>query len=84
MVKKTIYFDTDVEDHYFDRIEEPGELKIALLDFKTNETEGGDAPGQVDQIEDVFDVRKSSPQEGTIKLHLSPKEARTYRRCSED
>ena len=31
--------------------------------------------GQVDQIEDVFDVRKSSPQEGTIKLHLSPKDA---------
>ena len=73
--EKTIYFYTDVEDHYFDRIEEPGELKIALLDFKTNETEGGDAPGQVDQIEDVFDVRKSSPQEGTIKLHLSPKDA---------
>ena len=50
-------------------------MKIALLDFKTNETQGGNAPGQVDQIEDVFDVRKSSPQEGTIKLHLSPKEA---------
>ena len=70
--EKTIYFDTDVEDHYFDRIEEPGELKIALLDFKTNETEGGNAPGQIDQIEDVFNVRKSSPQEGTIKLHLNP------------
>ena len=52
-----------------------GELKIALLDFKTNETQGGNAPGQIDQIEDVFNVRKSSPQEGTIKLHLSPKEA---------
>ena len=73
--EKTIYFDTDVEDHYFDRIEEPGELKIALLDFNTNETQGGNAPGQVDQIEDIFNVRKSSPQEGTIKLHLSPKEA---------
>ena len=72
--EKTIYFDTDVEDHYFDRIEEPGELKIALLDFKTNETEGGNAPGQIDQIENVFNVRKSSPQEGTIKLHLDPKE----------
>ena len=72
--EKTIYFDTDVEDHYFDRIEEPGELKIALLDFKTNETQGGNAPGQIDQIEDVFNVSKSSPQEGTIKLHLDPKE----------
>ena len=73
--EKTIYFDTDVEDHYFDRIEDPGELKIALLDFTTNETQGGNAPGQIDQIENVFNVRKSSPQEGTIKLHLGPKEA---------
>ena len=72
--EKIIDFDTDVENHYFDRIEEPGELKIALLDFRTNETEGGDGPGPIDQIEDVFDVRKSSPQEGTIKLHLNPKE----------
>jgi len=73
--EKIIYFYTDVEDHYFDRIEEPGELKIALLDFKTNETQGGNALGQIDQIEKVFNVRKSSPQEGTIKLHLDPKEA---------
>ena len=73
--EKTVYFDTDVEDHYFDRIEEPGELKIALLDFTTNDTQGGNAPGKIDQIEKVFNVRKSSPQKGTIKLHLDPKEA---------
>ena len=72
--EKTIFFDTDVENNYFDRIEEPGELKIAILDFKTNETEGGDAPGKVDQIDDVFNVGKSSPQNGTIKIHLNPKE----------
>ena len=75
--EKTVYFDTDVEDHYFNRIEEPGELKIALLDFKRNEAGGGNAPGQIDRIEDVFNVRKSSPQEGTIKIHLSPTEAAT-------
>ena len=72
-VEKTIFFDTDVENNYFDRIEDPGELKIAILDFKTNETEGGDAPGKVDRIEDVFNARKSSPQNGTIKIHLNPK-----------
>ena len=71
--EKTIFFDTDVENNYFDRIEAPGELKIAILDFKTNETEGGDAPGKVDRIEHVFNARKSSPQDGTIKIHLSPK-----------
>ena len=72
--EKTIHFDTDVEDQYFDRIEEPGELKLALLGFKRNETSGGVAPGQIDEIEDVINVRKSSPQEGTIKLHLSPRD----------
>lgn len=71
--EKTIFFDTDVENNYFDRVEEPGELKIAILDFKRNETEGGDAPGKVDRIEDVFNARKSSPQNGTIKIHLNPK-----------
>ena len=71
--EKTIFFDTDVENNYFDRIEEPGELKIAILDFKANETEGGDAPGKVDRIDDVFNARKSSPQNGTIKIHFNPK-----------
>ena len=72
--EKTIFFDTDVENNYFDRIENPGELKIAILDYKTNETDGGNAPGKVDRIEDVFNARKSSPQNGTIKIHLNPKE----------
>ena len=72
--EKTILFDTDVENNYFDRIEEPGELKIAILDFKRNDTKGGNAPGKVDRIEDVFNARKSSPQDGTIKIHLNPKE----------
>ena len=71
--EKTIFFDTDVENNYFDRIEDPGELKIAILDFNKNETEGGNAPGKVDRIEDVFNARKSSPQKGTIKIHLNPK-----------
>ena len=71
--EKTIFFDTDVENNYFDRIEEPGELKIAILDYKTNETDGGDAPGKVDRIDDVFNARRSSPQNGTIKIHLNPK-----------
>ena len=72
--EKTIFFDTDVENNYFDRIEEPGELKIAVLDYKMNETDGGNAPGKVERIEDVFNVQKNSPQNGTIKIHLKPKE----------
>ena len=37
--EKTIFFDTDVENNYFDRIEDPGDLKIAILDYKRNETD---------------------------------------------
>lgn len=72
--EKTIPFESNVEDQYFDRIDDPGELKIALLGFKTNDTGGGNAPGRIEEIEKVFNVRKSSPEEGTIKLHLNPKE----------
>ncbi len=70
--EETVLFDTDVEDRYFDRIEEPGDLSIALLDYKSNNEEGGVYPGPIEQITDVVNARKSSPQQGTIKLHLNP------------
>ena len=72
--EKTILFDTDAENHYFDRTEKPGELQLSVLDFKTNETQGGNAPGKVDGVEDIFNVRKSSPLDGTIKVHFTPNE----------
>ena len=72
--EKTILFDTDVEDHYFDRVEDPGKLKLAILGFRANNTGGGNAPGKVDQIENMFNINISSPERGTIKIHLNPKE----------
>ena len=69
---KAIYFDTDVEDHYFDRVEEPGSMRIALLGFRSNNSEGGNKPGSVEEIEDVFNVNISSPHEGTIKVNFNP------------
>lgn len=70
--KNIIYFDTDVANNYFDRVEEPGSMDVGLLDFSANESDGGCTAGKADKIEDVFTVTKSSPQAGTIKLHLSP------------
>lgn len=70
---KTIRFDTDVENHYFDRLEEPGELKIALVSFNSNEATGGKAPGKPETIQDIFNIHISSPQEGSIRVSLSPK-----------
>jgi len=70
--EKTIKFNTDVENEYFVRVEDPGDLKIGLLNHKNNETEGGDAPGEPKQVEDLFFVHKSNPQDGTIKIVLAP------------
>ncbi len=59
--EKTIKFDTDVEDDYFDRVEEPGELQLALLKIKRNNATGGDEQGTGKDISDYLNVVKSSP-----------------------
>jgi hypothetical protein len=71
--EKTIRFETDAENDYFDRIEEPGQLKIGLLNINDSEIEGGDKKGEPKDITDLFNIATSSPQNGIIKLHLSPK-----------
>ena len=68
--EKTIQFGTDVEDSYFDRSEDPGELKVSILQRRNNETEGGDQPGEVDSPEELLDIRKASPKDGTIRIGL--------------
>ena len=68
--EKAIQFATDVENEYFDRSEDPGELKIAILQHKRNESEGGDLPGLVENPDRLLDIRKSSPKDGTIRIGL--------------
>jgi hypothetical protein len=68
--EKTIQFATDVEDSYFDRTEDPGDLKVSILQRRTNETEGGTAAGAVDAPDDLLDIRKTSPKDGTIRIGL--------------
>jgi len=68
---KTIRFSTDVEDHYFDRVSEPGELRIALLGPEPSKSEGGDEPGRLTDIKSVLNVVKSSPTSGTIRVHVN-------------
>jgi len=71
--EKTLQFSTDVENQYFDRTEEPGDLKIALLNFRNNVAAGGDRPGEIKEVEDVFNIIKSSPKDGIIKVAFNPK-----------
>ena len=73
--QRTVYFSTDVENMYFDRIEEPGDLQVALLSPQENEATGGNEMGKGDTVSTVLNVQKSSPNNGTIKLHLNPTEA---------
>lgn len=68
---KSIRFSTDVEDQYFDRVSEPGELRIALLGPETSDSDGGDKPGRLTEIKSVLNVVKSSPASGTIRVHVN-------------
>lgn len=72
--EKTIKFSTDCENEYFDRTEEPGELKMGVLSIKPNETKGGDSTGEPKDITEIFNVNKSSPNKGKIRISLSPKD----------
>lgn len=66
--EKTVQFSTDVENNYFDRSEDPGELKVSILQFKRNESTGGNAAGDVGDPSKLIDIHKSSPKDGTIKI----------------
>jgi len=71
---RSISFQTDVENHYFDRVEEPGDLKIALVSYnKKNESDGGNASPGIDNIEEILNINHSSPRDGTIRLNLTAK-----------
>ncbi len=69
--KRTIKFSTDVENQYFDRVSEPGELSVALLRFERSGGGGGDRP-LPNGVDDLFNLVKSSPNQGTIRLGLNP------------
>lgn len=69
---KTLKFESDVEDQYFDRADDPGGLDFAVMNFTPNDAEGGDRPGTVNDINDIFSVTRRSPQDGKIRVVLEP------------
>lgn len=72
--ERSIKFDTDVENDYFDRSEYPGELEISILQVSRNNETGGTEKGATDDISETLNIVKSSPNQGTIKLTIEPKE----------
>lgn len=70
--EKTLKFETDVENHYFDRTEEPGDLQVAVLTIKNNETEGATDKAKSTELSSLINIVKSSPNQGTIKITFNP------------
>lgn len=70
--EKTVRFASDVEDQYFDRTDDPGDLEVAVMKHTPNDATGGDAAGTVNDISEFFNVTRRSPKEGTIKIVFKP------------
>lgn len=71
--EKTIKFDTDVEDEYFNRRDEPGDLQFYILKYGENER-GGSQNVIPSELTEAFNVSRSSPNKGEIRLTLNPKD----------
>ena len=69
---RSVKFKTDVEDEYFDRTDDPGDLQISILKHNANESEGGTKTGIPDDITELINITKASPHKGTIKISMSP------------
>ena len=70
--EKTLRFETDVEDHYFDRTDEPGDLQVSVLKVKRTERKGGNQQGNEKEPGELLNIIKSSPDKGTIKITFNP------------
>ena len=71
---KTVEFDSDVENQYFDRVDDPGDMEIAVMTYTPNKTTGGDQKGDVNDISDILAVSRRSPHNGKIKVVFNPTE----------
>ncbi len=72
--ERTIRFSTDVEDQFFDRVSEPGDLRIAVLRPNTSDVGGGVTGGGPHAPGELLNVVRSSPHKGTIRVTLNPTE----------
>lgn len=69
---KTIRFETDVENQFFDRTDEPGEMRISILGPDSNNSSGGNGPGDPQTPTELMNIVQSSPDKGIIKVILEP------------
>ncbi len=75
--EKKLNLSTDVENDYFDRLDEPGELQISILGLEKElePKESTTTREKPSGVENIISVTKSSPVNGIIKISLGiPKE----------
>lgn len=66
---RTIAFATDVENEYFDRSDDPGDLAIAVMRPGTDGGGGGGGPNPLKEG-DTLSITRSSPADGVIRIGL--------------
>lgn len=66
---RTIAFATDVENDFFDRTDDPGEMSLAVMRPSATGGGGGGKPDPSAEG-DLLDIVRTSPSEGTIKVGL--------------
>ena len=71
---RTIRFSTDVEDRYFDRTEDAGEMQIDILRPGGEGERAGNGEADVGRSDHTLDVVSSSPSSGQIRIILSASE----------
>lgn len=71
---RAVQFESDVEDDYFDRMDDPGGLDIAILTYTPNDASGGDRKGTVNSVSDILSISKKSPKDGNIRVVFEPTE----------
>ncbi|MGV3530575.1 MAG: hypothetical protein ACO1OO_16860 [Flavisolibacter sp.] len=72
--EKIVRFETDVENQYFDRVEEPGQLQISILNYTPNEATGGKEKGIPKEPAELMTITETSPDNGVIKIYMTPSE----------
>ena len=60
-----------MDDQYFDRVSEPAVLTMAVLDYARGRGDNP-TPRPPNRISELFNVIKSSPRDGTIRVVMNP------------
>lgn len=65
---RSISFATDVENDFFDRADDPGDLSVALMRPSGDGRSTGGVKGEATEQGELMNIARSSPVDGTIKV----------------